>query len=468
LITCVGSVPVIEFQAFYYRIRLLKIAYSILFILILSPLPFGSVQPVFQIGWTITCCLILIGLYLTQVFPKSPKQHRHKSISRVHKIIPTVVKLSICTFYIVCIIQVQPIYSHQILNINQTINTIAHSPYDTVYTILQAYSYTSIFVLSIIASQNKKVALFFLDTLLHIIAAYAIYGFIIYINGNDKILWYEKTSSLYSLSSTFVNRNNFATYCGVGLILAVTRLMRTSITFHLNQPVSTVLIKLISSYKHWLYILELILLLSCLVLTDSRAGLFSTFTAILLIFILHSRVTSANKKRKLGSIIIGIIIITGVLQLSGTNLIQRFTLPFELDKRLIAYPAILNAITTQPMLGYGLGSFFEVFMFFRPNSMQVIFSKAHSDFLQLYFEAGVLAASIIWFSIIAVFIKLNNYLKACIKYRYDILSGSGVLALFTLHGLIDFPFQIPALGYTLSAILGFSLGIGWLEKHSKG
>ncbi|MEX0297499.1 MAG: O-antigen ligase family protein [Kordiimonas sp.] len=238
-------------------------------------------------------------------------------------------------------------------------------------------------------------------------------------------------------------------------------------SFHLSQPISTILFKLIGSYKPWLYLLESIFLFSCLLLTDSRAGLSSTLVAILLIFILSSSGTSTHKKTKFSVFLIGISILAALLQLSGYSITHRLTLPFELDQRFLAYPAIFHAIATQPILGYGLGSFSEVFMFFRPNSMKVIFDRAHSDFLQLCFEIGMPAACIVLFSMFTTFKKLIHYFKTCTKHKYEILSGLGVLILFTLHGLVDFPFQIPALGYTLSAILGFSLGTGWIEKHSK-
>ena len=46
---------------------------------------------------------------------------------------------------------------------------------------------------------------------------YAAYGFAVFVSGNETVLWYEKWSGFDSLTSSFVNRNSYAAYAGLGL-----------------------------------------------------------------------------------------------------------------------------------------------------------------------------------------------------------------------------------------------------------
>src|SRR5262249_51195607 len=49
---------------------------------------------------------------------------------------------------------------------------------------------------------------------------YAGYGFLVEVSGVKLVLWYPKIWYPDSLTATFVNRNNYATYAGLGLIVA--------------------------------------------------------------------------------------------------------------------------------------------------------------------------------------------------------------------------------------------------------
>ena len=57
---------------------------------------------------------------------------------------------------------------------------------------------------------------------------YAAYGIIVELAGIDRVLWYPKKGigDYGVLSSTFLSRNNFATFGGLGLICAVTLLFK--------------------------------------------------------------------------------------------------------------------------------------------------------------------------------------------------------------------------------------------------
>ncbi|MEO8560204.1 MAG: hypothetical protein ABI439_14130, partial [Rhodospirillales bacterium] len=58
-------------------------------------------------------------------------------------------------------------------------------------------------------------------TVLIAVIACSIYGLIVQFAGLDSILWFPKTAYLDSVTGPFVNRNSFATYVGIGLVVAL-------------------------------------------------------------------------------------------------------------------------------------------------------------------------------------------------------------------------------------------------------
>jgi hypothetical protein len=50
---------------------------------------------------------------------------------------------------------------------------------------------------------------------------YAIYGLILYLSGIEMVLWVDKRAYIGDITSTFYNRNSYATYAGLGLLCAI-------------------------------------------------------------------------------------------------------------------------------------------------------------------------------------------------------------------------------------------------------
>jgi hypothetical protein len=60
-----------------------------------------------------------------------------------------------------------------------------------------------------------------LEAIIVIGACYATYGVINFIVAPDLILWFPKMAYKESVTSTFINRNNFGTYAGITLVTAI-------------------------------------------------------------------------------------------------------------------------------------------------------------------------------------------------------------------------------------------------------
>jgi O-antigen ligase len=100
----------------------------------------------------------------------------------------------------------------------------------------------------------------------------------------------------------------------------------------------------------------------------------------------------------------------------------------------------------KPVLGWGLGTFPEVYPQFRSFYTNFFVDKAHNDYLQLLVETGALGlAAMSWFLV-------ATYRGAIKKVKNWTVDTNGAVGLATLlgvtgiliHGLLDFNLQIPA------------------------
>ena len=106
-----------------------------------------------------------------------------------------------------------------VLSIDKTY-TISLNHSDTITAIMRLLSYALVFWLTLNYCQDRNKAKTVFFGLMISGFLYSIYGLIIHLGSFKTILWQE---SFYhgSLTSTFVNRNHFATYAGLTLICSL-------------------------------------------------------------------------------------------------------------------------------------------------------------------------------------------------------------------------------------------------------
>ncbi len=100
----------------------------------------------------------------------------------------------------------------------------------------------------------------------------------------------------------------------------------------------------------------------------------------------------------------------------------------------------------RPILGWGLGTFEQVYPQFRSFYTRLFVDKAHNDYLQLAAETGLLGfGAAIWF----LWNALSGAWCKTSKWASDINGGVSVAAIIGIagilvHSLVDFNLQIPA------------------------
>lgn len=299
-----------------------------------------------------------------------------------------------------------------------------------------------------------------------VVAVYAAYGFIVYVSGNDTILWYKKWWTYNSLSGTFLNRNSFAAFAGLGLQSLIAYAFfwaqdelaegRTGRELY-RHVVETMLT------KAWWLPLAILIVAIALLLSNSRGGFGSVALAVFFLFVLSPNNYSQRRsswKSVLGAA--GIVAVSIVLfALSGDILEQRLQADAGLDERFDVFPLVIEGILDRPITGYGLGTFDDVFRLYQGENIVKYYDRAHNDYLEIAFTAGIPAAALLVTALFALFFFLIGSLKYGNQYRPFIALGITVMLQLGLHSLVDFSLQKPGVSYMWVAIIAASVAIAY-------
>ena len=299
---------------------------------------------------------------------------------------------------------------------------------------------------------------------------YAIYGMWAHLSGSGKILFADKWAYHQSLTSTFVNRNHYAVFAGIGLIVSFAMAIR-----YLKRDASGAFDssrRFLSSVENltlpvFALIVVCVAIGSALLLTQSRGGVAFTAAGLLvLIFLLQ---TGGTLRKRSSLALIGGVFVLGIATfvVSGGDLTNRVSRSLLSSDRGMIHELALDAIVDAPLAGHGAGSFPALFHMFREADFPPIgpaFASAHSVYLEFAAEVGIPAA-ILYFGAI-LFVIVRCFIGARERRRNQIYpaAGGAVGVLVILHSYLDFGPQIPGMATTFAALLGVAFAQSWATR----
>jgi O-antigen ligase len=288
-------------------------------------------------------------------------------------------------------------------------------------------------------------------------AVYAIYGLIEFVSPEPRILWLVKDTYITDVTSTFVNRNSYATFAGLGVLanlvlIANVLIKNTDVTSRASLWLS--LIDSLLGRARWL-ILGLVLVSGSLLMSHSRAGLAATLSAVLALTALVLMAPSARAPWRFW---FGVFVAAGsvaILVLTGASTLNRLDLTsIDGELRPKINEVLLRAIHDNFLSGTGLGSFPDIFPLYQPLSVPGFVDLAHNDYLENLLELGVPAALLLFATVAYL---AGRCVLGVFRRRRDVIypcAGAAATALIGVHSIFDFSMQIPAVAVTYAVILG--------------
>jgi O-antigen ligase len=290
-------------------------------------------------------------------------------------------------------------------------------------------------------------------------AIYAVYGIISFLFMPDRLLWLEKRFYLENLTATFVNRNTAALFFGIMSVLWFALLLARLLRL-VQQRVGRLL------WRDTLVQMRSVLMVLCLsavLLTGSRAGTALTGIGMIIIFALFRRAGLAmGRKAKLTKIVISLSFL-GLLVLGIGGLSERLEREGIGDAaRWAAYQASLGMAFDYPWLGVGIGSFTNALTPYRGENMGLRgeWDRAHNVFLEVAATGGfplALFISLIWFALLMHLLQKALQKASPRTFALHALAFSAAM-MATLHSIVDFSLQIPGFAVVLGALAGIGLG----------
>jgi O-antigen ligase len=291
---------------------------------------------------------------------------------------------------------------------------------------------------------------------------YSIYGLCAYVFTPDHLLWLRRWAYFDDLTSTFVNRNSFATYAGLGLLMNYTWLRSMSNDRSSSRrPLRLRIVAFLNlvTRRAPLPLIGLASTSAALLLTHSRGGLIAAtlgLGAILVLELLGRWRMSGQQRLLIGVASLGFLL---TLALSGETTLARLlgTNPYA-EERLQIYAMVRDAIAASPYLGHGLGSFETVFPIYAGTPAALRYDLAHNDYLELAFELGIPAATSLVLALLLIAFKCLRDALAGRRNSSLPTLGVGASILVGVHALVDFSLQMPAVALTYATVLGLAVG----------
>ena len=443
-----------------------KIFWIFVTLIVLAPLPFGMVYSLFQAIFACAVFTLVLGYCIIKI-----RQGRGLEVG-IGRIWPETLGFVLVLIWGVVQISTltpeswhHPLWAEAAAVLGTEIKgSLSLARGDGIEALMRLVMYAGVFFLALQLGRDRGRAekLFLAVALAG--TGYAIYGLAMHFSGLNLVLWEERTEIGRHVTGTFINRNNFATFVGLGLLCAAglylsgffkalqSRRFGRDKIFHVLQQAFVRGAPLLAC---------MLILLTALFLTSSRAGVTASIIALLVLIIflgLFLRLTGNLYK------VVAVTVLTAALAvffLSGEGWLERLTATdLEKEARIIRYEQTWQAVESAPWTGYGMGSYEQTFFIFADERTVTSF-MAHNDWLEMTYELGLPMAAL-WFLVLGGLAVrcLAGFFRRERDHVYPAVAVSACV-LVGLHSLVDFSLQIPAVAMTFAVLLGVGVAQGW-------
>ncbi|QOZ47327.1 O-antigen ligase domain-containing protein [Bradyrhizobium sp. CCBAU 53340] len=288
--------------------------------------------------------------------------------------------------------------------------------------------------------------------------AYAVYGIATQLLAPGMLLWRTKEYYLSFATGTFVNRNTAAAFWGCCAVLFLGMLLAlSSDTWFAERP---------RRIRHSIADHPIVLcsgLLACLTavgMTGSRAGVLLTLLCLAFLANLHLMQYRDQLRRYwfvAGAVTVAAIMVFFVIGGMASSRVGMFGVGDP--RRLEVYRTSLEMLRGHELFGWGLGNFEAAFPSFRAADLgsQGIWDKAHSTPLEMLVSAGIPLTILVCGLAVLFFGRMILGSLTRRRDNYMPATGAAVFLLGALHSCIDFSVQVTGFAVLFAAVVGCGL-----------
>ena len=349
---------------------------------------------------------------------------------------------------------------------------ISVNPQLSLLALMRLLTDASVFWLSLQLCREPARAFWLVEAVVAIIFAYSLYGLGLFALDRSAIPFFDATAVGPFVRSTFVNRDNFATYAGLGLTGAAALILQFyrhavpdldgARSFRLAQLIEA------TGARGWRLLGAGLVILVALLGTASRGGVLSTALALVAVLgLTFARAERRGARRVEAILFVAVALLAGFF-FFGDRIAGRIAEAGLTDtSRAAAYAIILRAIVDAPWFGFGYGVFADVFPMYRDQSISPdgVWDMAHNSYLEVLLGLGLVFGGAL---IASIGLLAGRAWRGALTRRRNatvpIVAASGAL-LVGVHALVDFSLEIEAVALTFAALLGAGVAQADSSRH---
>jgi O-antigen ligase/tetratricopeptide (TPR) repeat protein len=287
-----------------------------------------------------------------------------------------------------------------------------------------------------------------------VLSAEAIYGIFQVFAGLKEVPFYGPRPLPDVASGTLVGRNNFAGLIAVGFVLALS-LTWGRFAWPLRRSDDT-------GKPRWLrrtegsaiWAMATGLFAIALVLSRSRGGALAALGGAALLPFIHRGRGSIAGTAGIAVLVLGAISTAGI-----QPLLDRFagmgSHDLTSEARWTIFTTTAQAALHQPILGFGFGTHPVAYHPYQPPSLSGQVHHAHSEYINIFFEAGFVGAAIVILALIAWFLRTWRAQQPLPgPDRLYLTATIAAVAVTALHSFVDFDLRIPSNGMLFATLVG--------------
>ncbi|MCW2284306.1 O-antigen ligase [Rhodoblastus acidophilus] len=349
---------------------------------------------------------------------------------------------------------------------------ISVNPSATALALMRLLTDASLLWLIVQLCRRSERAMLTIEAVMAIVAVYAGYGLLLAAFYGSDIPFFDAPNTGHFVRSTFINRNNFATFAGLGLIACVALMLRLyrHAANDLQGLGSFRVSRLIEATGRlgWVLIGAAFIDLVALLGTVSRGAILSTILGLFALLVLSFARRRRGGAQQIEAILFVAVVLVGGFLAFGDKIVGRISETGLADtSRMAVYAIVVRSLFDAPYLGFGYGTFADVFPMYRDQSISPVgvWDRAHNAYLEVLQGLGLVFGAALILSLAWLAWKC---LRGAVNRRRDatapIVAASAAL-LVGVHSLVDFSLQIEAVTLTFMALLGAGVAQSESSRH---
>jgi O-antigen ligase len=439
---------------------------ALLALVLIAPLPFGANRP-----WAWSSLAVLVGLLLIAWGLAAFRGRVAISLNPRHYLwiaLPMGASLAwalVQGFAPVPAAWAHPLWDEAGRALGQPVaGRISLDPTATGTVLTRSLAYLGVFWLAMHLGRDRDLARLGVVALAWGGTVYALYGLVLHMLGIERILWFDKWAYVGDLTSTFVNRNSYGAYAGLGLVCAI-GLVIHAFRRRRRMPdprdwAQAILFRAVA------LLTGAAIMGAALLLSHSRGAFLATIIALMALLVGVSAARMVRVRAGAATALLALAVLAGMLAIGDDGTAQRLAESAELspdESRPHLYRGTATAISDAPLLGTGAGAFLPTFRMYRDVHLSPpqIWDFAHNVYLETALDLGLPAALLQGMAFLAAIGVCARGLRT--RRRDQVFPAIAIAAwvLVATHGLVDFSPQIPAIAVTLAFLAGIGYAQAW-------